>query len=106
MKAIAVTANARNVQLPNVPSVTEAGFPDLIVTSWQAVVAPAKTPRDIVMKLNDAVVRALKSPEVRERMAQLGFDVVAGTPEEFGAFMKAEIDRWTLVVQRGNIKTE
>src|SRR6266480_4619089 len=72
----------------------------------KAVAAPAKTPRDVVGKLNDAVVRALRSPEVRERMAQIGFDVVAGTPEEFGAFMKAEIERWTAVVERGGIKPD
>ena len=106
MKALAVTATARNPQIPTVPSVVEAGFPDLVVTSWQAVVAPAKTPRDIVMKLNDATVRTLRSPEVRERMNAIGFDVVAGTPEEFGAFMKAEVERWTKVVERGGIKPE
>ena len=106
MKALAVTATARNPQIPNVPTATEAGFPDLVVTSWQAVVAPAKTPRDIVMKLNDATVRTLRSPEVRERMNAIGFDVVAGTPEEFGAFMKAEVERWTKVVERGGIKPE
>ena len=106
MKALAVTATARNPQIPTVPSVVEAGFPDLVVTSWQAVVAPAKTPRDIVMKLNDATVRTLRSPEVRERMNAIGFDVVAGTPEEFGAFMKAEVERWTKVVERGSIKPE
>src|SRR6267378_3829511 len=106
MKALAVTAKARHPQLPNVPSVVEAGFPDLVVTSWQAVAAPAKTPREVVAKLNDATVRALRSPEIRERMMQIGFDVVAGTPEEFGAFMKAEIERWTAVVERGGIKPD
>jgi tripartite-type tricarboxylate transporter receptor subunit TctC len=89
-----------------VPSAAEAGYPDLVVTSWQAVAAPAKTPRDVVAKLNDATVRALRSPEVSERMAQIGFDVVAGTAEEFGAFMKAEIERWTAVVERGGIKPD
>jgi tripartite-type tricarboxylate transporter receptor subunit TctC len=106
MKALAVTAAARHPQLPNVPSAGEAGFPDLVVTSWQAAAAPAKTPREIVAKLNDAMVRTFKSPEVRERMNQIGFDVVAGTPEEFGAFMKAEVERWTKVVERGGIKPE
>lgn len=106
MKALAVTAKARHPQLPNVPTTAEAGFPDLVVTSWQAVAAPAKTPRDLVMKLNDATVRALRSPEIRERMSQIGFDVVAGTPEEFGQFMKAEVDRWTRVVERGGIKPD
>lgn len=106
MKALAVTSNARHPQLPNVPSVTEAGFNDLVVTSWQAVVAPAKTPREIVQRLNEAAVRALNAPDVRERMNQIGFDVVAGTPDAFAQFMKAEVERWTQVVERGAIKPE
>jgi tripartite-type tricarboxylate transporter receptor subunit TctC len=106
MKALAVTAKSRHPQLANVPTTGESGFPELVVTSWQAVAAPAKTPREVVRKLNDAVVRALRAPEIRERMTQIGFDVVAGTPEEFGQFMKAEVERWTKVVQRGGIQPE
>jgi tripartite-type tricarboxylate transporter receptor subunit TctC len=106
MKALAVTATARNPQLPNVPTTAEAGFKDLVVTSWQAAAAPAKTPRAVVMKLNEAMVRALRAPDVRERMTQIGFDVVAGTPEEFGKFMKDEVERWTRVVEKGGIKPE
>ena len=68
--------------------------------------APAKTPRAVVLKLNDAMVRALRAPDVRERMTQIGFDVVAGTPEEFGKFMKEEVERWTRVVEKGGIKPE
>jgi tripartite-type tricarboxylate transporter receptor subunit TctC len=106
MKALAVTATARHPQLPGVPTAGEAGFADLVVTSWQAVAAPAKTPREVVLKLNEAAVRALRAPDVRERMTQIGFDVVAGSPEEFGAFMKAEVERWTRVVEKGGIKPE
>jgi tripartite-type tricarboxylate transporter receptor subunit TctC len=106
MKALAVTSKARHPQLPNVPTVAEAGFPDLVVTSWQAAAAPVKTPREVVAKLNDAMVRTLRSPDIRERMSQIGFDVVAGTPEEFGRFMQEEVDRWTKVVQRGGIKPD
>jgi len=106
MKALAVTAPARNPQLPEVPNAKEAGFGDLIVTSWQAAAAPAKTPPAVIARLNDAMVKTMRSPEVRERMTQIGFDVVAGTPEEFGKFMKAEVDRWTTVVQKGGIKAE
>jgi tripartite-type tricarboxylate transporter receptor subunit TctC len=84
----------------------ESGYPDLIVTSWQAAAAPAKTPRDIVARLNEASVKALRSPDVRERLTQIGFDVVAGTPEEFGKFMKNEVDRWTRVVKQGGIKPD
>ena len=106
MKALAVTAKTRHSQLPNVPSVPEAGFPDLVVTSWQAAAAPAKTPREVVAKLHDATVKALRSPDIRERMNQIGFDVVASTPEEFGKFMREELERWTRVVQKGGIQPE
>jgi len=106
MKALAVTAKMRHAQLADVPTVAEAGYADLVVTSWQAAAAPAKTPREVVAKLNDAMVRALRSADVRERMTQIGFDVVAGTPDEFGQFMKAEVERWTKVVERGGIKPE
>ena len=106
MKALAVTATSRHPQLAGVPAAPEAGFPDLIVTSWQAAAAPVKTPREIVAKLNDAAVRALRSPEVRDRLTAIGFDVVAGSAEEFGRFMQAEVDRWTRVVERGGIKPD
>jgi len=106
MKALVVTAKTRHPQLPDVPSAPEAGMPDLVVTSWQAVAAPAKTPKDVVARLNGAMVKALRSPEVAERMKQIGFDVVASTPEEFGRFMQEEVERWTRVVQRGGIKPE
>jgi tripartite-type tricarboxylate transporter receptor subunit TctC len=106
MQALAVTAKARHPQLPEVPSVVEAGFPTLVVTSWQAVAAPAKTPTEIVAKLHDAAVKALRSPDIKSRMEQIGFDVVANSPQEFGKFMKEEVDRWTRVVQKGGIKPE
>jgi tripartite-type tricarboxylate transporter receptor subunit TctC len=106
MKALAVTAKARHPQLPNVPTVGEAGFPGLVVTSWQAAGAPAKTPKEVVARLNDAAVKALRSPDVRERMNSIGFEVVASSPEEFAKFMKEEVDRWTQVVNRGGIKPD
>jgi tripartite-type tricarboxylate transporter receptor subunit TctC len=106
MKALAVTARSRHGQLPDVPSAVEAGAPDLIVTSWQAAAAPAKTPAPVVARLNEAMVKALKSADVSERMQQIGFDVVASSADEFGRFMKQEVDRWTAVVQKGGIKPD
>ncbi|HKC43769.1 MAG TPA: tripartite tricarboxylate transporter substrate binding protein [Burkholderiales bacterium] len=106
IRPLAVTARSRAATLPDVPTMVETGFPDLVVTSWQAAAAPAKTPREIVAKLNDAAVKALRSPEIRDRLIGIGFDVVATSPEEFGQFMKGEIDRWTRVVQRGGIKPD
>jgi tripartite-type tricarboxylate transporter receptor subunit TctC len=106
MKALAVTAKTRHPQLPEVPNAAEAGSADLVVTSWQAAAAPAKTPKDVVVRLNYAMVKALRSPDVAERMKQIGFDVVASSPDEFGTFMKAEVERWTRVVAKGNIKPD
>jgi tripartite-type tricarboxylate transporter receptor subunit TctC len=106
LKALAVTARTRAPLLPEVPTMAEAGYPDLVVTSWQAAAAPAKTPHEVVARLNDASVRALRSPEVRERLTQIGYDVVASTPEEFGKFMQDEVARWTRVVERGGIKPD
>ena len=106
MKALAVTAKSRHRQLPDVPSAAEAGVADLVVTSWQAVAAPAKTPGAIVARLNEAAVKALRSPDISQRMNDIGFDVVASTPEEFGRYMKEEVERWTQVVQRGGIKPD
>ena len=70
------------------------------------VEAGGSEPREVVAKLNEAAVKALRSPEVRDRLTAIGFDIVAGSPEEFGAFMKAEVERWTRVVERGGIKPE
>ena len=81
-------------------------MPDLVVTSWQAAAAPAKTPREVVARLNEATVKALRAPDVSARMNQIGFDVVASSPEEFASFMKGEVERWTGVVAKGNIKPE
>jgi tripartite-type tricarboxylate transporter receptor subunit TctC len=106
MKALATTAAKRHPQLSSVPAVGEAGFPGLVVTSWQAVAAPAKTPPAIVARLSDATVKALRSPDIAERMSQIGFDVVASSSEEFGKFMRAEVDRWTQVVNKGGIKPD
>jgi tripartite-type tricarboxylate transporter receptor subunit TctC len=106
LRAIAVTSRARNPQLADTPTMTEAGLGDLVVTSWQAVAAPAKTPRDILARLHDASVRALRSPDVRERLTNIGFDVVASSQDEFGAFMRAEIARWKQVIERGGIKPD
>ena len=106
IRALAVTATARSATIPDVPTMAEAGFKDFVVTSWQAAGAPAKTPREVVAKLNEAAVKALRSPDVRDRLTGIGFDIVASSPEEFGQFMKAEVDRWTRVVERGGIKPD
>ena len=73
---------------------------------WQAIFAPAGTPKPIVQKLNTSIVGVLKMPDVQERLAGLGMDTVAGTPDELGQFQKAEVVKWSKIVKEANIKPE
>jgi tripartite-type tricarboxylate transporter receptor subunit TctC len=106
LKALAVTSSKRHPSLPDVPTMAEAGYPDLVVTSWQAVAAPAGTPKEVVAKLHEAVVKAMRSPDVRDRMLAQGFDVLVNSPDEFSGFMKAEISRWKKVVDTAKITVD
>src|SRR5258706_5270443 len=106
MKALAVTAPTPHPQLPNVPTTVEAGFPDLVVTSWQAVAAPAKTPREIVAKLNDASAPALRSPEIRASTTQIRVDVVARTSVGLCRFIQEEGQAGTKVVDPGDTQPD
>lgn len=106
LRALAVTSRTRSPLMSDVPTMIEAGLAGFEVTSWQAVAAPKDTPREIVATLNGAIVKALRAADVQERMRNIGFDVVAGTPEQFGEFMRAEIARWRKVVETSGIKPE
>jgi tripartite-type tricarboxylate transporter receptor subunit TctC len=99
LKALAVTSSKRAADLPNVPTLAEAGVPGFDATIWLALLAPAGTPRDIVMKLNTDVAKALSTPDVRKLMRNAGVDVATSTPEELGALLQSELDRWGKVVK-------
>ena len=99
MQALAVTSRERMPQLPQVPTMIESGLADFDVTSWQALVAPKGTPREIVMKLQADIARGLRSADVAQRFKDQGFEIVANTPEQASAFFKSEIDRWSVVVK-------
>jgi tripartite-type tricarboxylate transporter receptor subunit TctC len=101
MRALMLTATKPAPLLPDVPTATSVGIP-LDVTSWQAFAAPAGTPPAIVQRLNQIVVKAMNTPEVRDRMASQGFDVVASSPEQFGEFMKKEVARWKIAVKESD----
>jgi tripartite-type tricarboxylate transporter receptor subunit TctC len=105
LKALAVTTLQRSPALPEIPPVADAikGF---AVDTWWGLVAPAGTPRDIITKLNHAFVAALQSPEAKTRFASLLAEPVATTPEEFGAFMKAELAKYEKVVKLSGAKVD
>jgi tripartite-type tricarboxylate transporter receptor subunit TctC len=103
LTALAVTAGKRFSGLPEVPTVIEAGVPGYDVASWNALAAPAKTPRPIIEKVHEALVKALAAPEVQKRYAELGVEGRTSSPEELKSFYAAETKRWTQVVERAKI---
>jgi tripartite-type tricarboxylate transporter receptor subunit TctC len=103
-RPLAITADKRNFQLPEVPTMIEAGLPGFEVWSWYGVFAPAGASRSIVAKLNAAVVKTLNLPEIRQRMALEGVEPMPTTPAEFAAFQKAEIAKWTKAVKESGIE--
>ncbi|MBU3594066.1 tripartite tricarboxylate transporter substrate binding protein [Polynucleobacter sp. 71A-WALBACH] len=106
LRPIAITSKKRSPLLPNVPSFAEVGYPKVEVLNWQGFIAPAKTPKPIIDKLNAAANEALKDPQLRELMLSQGNEIGGGTPAEFGALIKAEAAKWSAVVKAGNIKPE
>ena len=103
LRAIAVSTKDRFPPMPNLPTVDESGVKGFDGGSWQGVGAPAGTPPDILRRLNTILVTELKTPAMREAMLKRGALVSANTPEEFSAFLKAEIAKWTKVARAGNI---
>jgi len=103
LKLLAVTSPKRLSWLPDVPTVAEAGLPGFDVVAWFGFVAPAGVPADIIARLNVEAQKALALPAVREALTKQGFDVMGGSSQEFGQFMKSEIDKWTRVVNSANL---
>jgi tripartite-type tricarboxylate transporter receptor subunit TctC len=103
VKALAVTKDKRAAVLPDVPTIAET-VPGYSMSTWYGAVAPAKTSRDIVLKLNQEMLKALAAPDVRERLASLGADIVATSPEETAAIFKADIAKYTRVAQAAKIQ--
>jgi tripartite-type tricarboxylate transporter receptor subunit TctC len=106
LRPIAIASNVRDPKLPNVPTVVEAGFPKLQSPFWLAVVAPARTPHDIIIKLNGAFRDALAAPQTRARLDTLGAEVKIGTPEDLDKMLTTERAQWTALVKAANIQAE
>ena len=106
LRPIALSGTKRTPAAPGIPTVAESGIPGFAVTSWFGVAAPAKTPRPIVDRLNGEIVRALATPELRERMEGMGADPVGNTPEQYTRFVENEIAKWGKVIKYAGIKGE
>ena len=106
LRAIAVTGDKRSAGVPDIPTVAESGVPGYNVTAWYGVSAPGKTPPSVVARLNSEIVRALKLPDVRQRLVSQGVDPVGSTPEQYTAFVANEVQKWAKVIKAANIKGE
>jgi tripartite-type tricarboxylate transporter receptor subunit TctC len=104
LNALAVTGAQRMAVLPNVPTLAELGFKDMVVRDWQGLMVKAGTPPDIVAKLNAAVAAALADPEVKQSLAKLGVDPATGSAAELGALVASESARWAKVVKTQGLK--
>jgi tripartite-type tricarboxylate transporter receptor subunit TctC len=103
---IGIAGDKRDAVLPDVPTLAEQGYPNTDASNWYALLAPAKTPPDVIAKLNKAVDDAMKDPEVRDKLVKTGATPVGGTPEQLGTFMKAEYEKWGRVVKEHDIKEQ
>jgi tripartite-type tricarboxylate transporter receptor subunit TctC len=106
VRLLATTGKERMANLPDVPTIKEAGITGADVLIWYGVVAPAGTPKDVIVRLNREIVKAMNTPDVRDKFAQQGVDPAASTPEEFAEFIRTEVARWGKVIRTAGIKLE
>ncbi len=106
LHVLAASGSRRPAAAPQLPTVAEAGNEGYAVDIWFGIVAPAGTPRDIIDKLNSAIDNALKVPEVRRRIDELGYEAIGGTPEQFGATIRADIGKFGRIIKNANIKQQ
>jgi tripartite-type tricarboxylate transporter receptor subunit TctC len=104
LQVLAVTSSKRSPLLPDVPTIAESGLEGYQAQTWFGVFVPAGTPKDIVAKLNAELNKALTAPELAELMRSEGAEAIGGTPEEFRAFVRGEVERWAPVVKAAGVK--
>jgi tripartite-type tricarboxylate transporter receptor subunit TctC len=106
LRAIAVTTAKRFPLLPDLPTIAESGYPGFEALAWNGVLVAANTPRAIVVRLNEAMNAVLKEPDVQQKMHGFGFDLIGGTPEEFGSLISGEAARWAPVIKKVGLKVD
>jgi tripartite-type tricarboxylate transporter receptor subunit TctC len=106
LRALAVMSKQRSQAVPDLPTIEQAGYPDLDGDAWVGVMVPTGTPRDIVMLLHREIVRIIALPEMKERLAAIGLEPIGDSPEEFSAQMKVEMEKWAKVIKAARIKAE
>jgi tripartite-type tricarboxylate transporter receptor subunit TctC len=106
LRALAVTSARRFPLLPDYPTIAESGYPGFEALAWNGVMVPAATPKPVIARLNSEINAIFKEPEVLQKMHAQGFELIGGTPEEFGALVKGETDRWAPVIRKVGLKID
>jgi tripartite-type tricarboxylate transporter receptor subunit TctC len=106
LRALAITSKTRSRALPDVPTMAEAGYPDIAGDSWIGVMVPAGTPQEIVTLLHREIVEVITQPDLRDKLVAMGYEPIASTPEEFARVIKVELDTWGNVIRAANLKVE
>jgi tripartite-type tricarboxylate transporter receptor subunit TctC len=106
LRMLAVAGSKRAAVEPALPTIGESGVKGYAVDAWFGIVAPPGVPKDIVAKINTATVSALKSADVRQRFGELGYEPIGDTPEQFGATIKTDIEKYVRVIKKAGIKPE
>jgi tripartite-type tricarboxylate transporter receptor subunit TctC len=106
LRAIAVTTGRRSVATPDLPTLADSGVAGYDVGSWYGLLVPAGTPKEVIARLNSEVHKALRLPDVKQRLDAGGFEALTSTPEEYGAFMRGEVEKWAKVVKAAGIRAD
>jgi tripartite-type tricarboxylate transporter receptor subunit TctC len=106
LRGIAVTTLKRSSSFPDLPTIAESGLPGYDASTWGGILAPARTPKDTVNRLNGVINAALKQDDVRARLTTAGIEIQGGTPEQFGSVIQAEVDKWGRIVKEAGIQPE
>ena len=106
LRALSVMSKHRSQAMPELPTIAEAGYPDLDGDAWVGVLVPAGTPKDVSARLHEEIVKILDEPDTKERLAALGLEPVGDSPEQFSAQLKVEIEKWTKIIRAAKIKVE
>ena len=106
LRPIAVTSANRSPAAPDIPTIAESGLPGYEATSWYGILAPARTPREIVARLHEVLVSVIGAPDMKDKLAAQGLDPVGNTPQQFAAVIKSEIAKWAKVVKASGAKPE
>lgn len=106
LRALAIATEKRSGQLPDVPTMREVGYPAVNADNWYGMVFPVATPKDLVTRMNAVMVKAIRAPEVRDRLAAQGINAIGNSPEEFAAFWRTEHEKWSRIIKAAGIKVD